>query len=517
MHARATRIAKLLASLALLAGGIGVGLVGCAAPPVYAVNDTDKPTGHIDNLQDLMAGTDKMRLIIVHGVGDHCPGYAVGDTAQPDGTPQWFNDKALNALHMRFTDQMVSQTIPAPVIYPGSEPAASVVVTKRHYSLSPPGLVGARPIAVEAIEVTWSPLTQWVKRMQLGQDFTQDPPKQCGGPTIKPATGVRPPGREWLNQLVKESTLDLDLADAILYMGNYGTLMERGLAEAICHGVTDTPGSQACHWPQGAQAEADPYRYMIVTHSLGSRMVYDMLLNLQGVETVGRPSRIPANEVNEAADFAKQMLGKLNGVYMFANQLPMLGLANFELTGTVTQGPEPEAIGGVLERATPADVMVLPKVAMQLQGVGKSPFTFRRMAGLSEAVADFPQLASCRNTLGAFGVVRDSQAQRLKDADPTKATLPLQTMNIIAFNDTNDLLTWHLPSWYTVDGNGQNGNEGNSCQPRINIENVFVRNSYVLPVIVEHPLKAHVGYYGSKSVWDAIACGATAGRVKDCQ
>ena len=225
-------------------------LGGCmSAPTVYSGNTIKAQPGSFSKLQDLLGGNRQLRLVIVHGVGDHCPGFAIGND-----NDAWLNRNALNYLHMRAIDDIVSQHIPATLILPNAEPTSEVVMSKRHYRLSPSGPTGTSTIDVEAIELTWSGLTRWIKRQQLGQDFTAPPTTQCKGDHFPVAQGLTPPAREWLNKDIKEVVLDLSLSDAMLYVGVYGHLMEQGLAEALCHGVTETPATQRCEWPKIGRA-----------------------------------------------------------------------------------------------------------------------------------------------------------------------------------------------------------------------------------------------------------------------
>ena len=90
------------------------------------------------------------------------------------------------------------------------------------------------------------------------------------------------------------------------------------------------------------------------------------------------------------------------------------------------------------------------------------------------------------------------------------------SLSIISFNDTNDLLTWHVPAWYGNTEKNADGSNSTSCQPLADIENVFVRNTWLLPILLENPVKAHNGYFGNLDVWQAIACGASRGSVNNC-
>ncbi|MEJ0006804.1 MAG: hypothetical protein WDM77_10695 [Steroidobacteraceae bacterium] len=88
------------------------------------------------------------------------------------------------------------------------------------------------------MEVTWSPLTRWIKNSMLGYDATAIAMSHSGsgrdiqkcpddqqdtlgneGPT---ASNFHPPDRLFLNANLKWGVLDRSLADALIYTGTYG-------------------------------------------------------------------------------------------------------------------------------------------------------------------------------------------------------------------------------------------------------------------------------------------------------
>ena len=85
-------------------------------------------------------------------------------------------------------------------------------------------------------------------------------------------------------------------------------------------------------------------------------------------------------------------------------------------------------------------------------------------------------------------------------------------LQIVAFNDTNDLLTWHVPNWYDQRADGC---DGDAPGARVGVVNVFLTTSPPL-LILENPVAAHDDYFRSASVWQAIRCGGTRGRIDAC-
>ena len=82
-------------------------------------------------------------------------------------------------------------------------------------------------------------------------------------------------------------------------------------------------------------------------------------------------------------------------------------------------------------------------------------------------------------------------------------------LNIVSFNDTDDLLTWHIPAWYATTGEG-------AMSDGVHIADVFVKNAPRFLDLAEWPPTAHSGYLENKAVWQVIYCGATNGHVNAC-
>ena len=221
---------------------------------------------------------------MIHGVGDHCVGYAF------DEARGWLRTATLGAVGLTAADGPErSGTIPASVFSDANEhPKAYVAYRVRPFTLA----LDERRIPVDAIEITWSHLTQWIKSNQLGYDSPSvtprpgDPDGDCvDAPDPSVPDSKRPPARLLVDRVIKERVFDRNLADAILYAGNYGAVMETGVAEALCHAITGQPDRQRCTWP-AASSDAGVAN-LFVTHSLGSRLIYDVMLDLTNTPRVG--------------------------------------------------------------------------------------------------------------------------------------------------------------------------------------------------------------------------------------
>ncbi|BDC46035.1 hypothetical protein PTKU15_93320 [Paraburkholderia terrae] len=276
---------------------------------------------------------------------------------------------------------------------------------------------------------------------------------------------------------MKEDILDRKLADAAIYMGQYHTVMQLGLADALCHALTgqailptSPPNPNApCDW---RKASVDPQtRYIFVTHSLGGRLLYDTLLGLLGKNAPGVDQSALAREFPGAENFLKAVLANTPVIYMMANQLTFLGMANITAQDTSdTASRKPAAVGDVHE--------------------------FSSVDGDQPAGAD--QKPKCMNVICLLALAKAESvgAPGLKSAP---AVSPI--LDVIAFSDTDDLLSWTIPEEYE--------------REPMRIVNVYVQNAAHW-LVIEDPVAAHGGYFKSSAVWRVIRCGAHARKMNPC-
>ncbi|WP_265655458.1 hypothetical protein [Verminephrobacter aporrectodeae] len=349
---------------------------------------------------------------------------------------------------------------------------------------------GAPGIDVEAIEITWSHTTQWLKSNYLGYDSPsvtkvgKPDPMKCEVPENSDVvpTVKRPPERLWLDRVIKEQVFDRNLSDAIIYSGTYGEVIERGVADALCRAMVETPANHACAWSGVDQAADATRRYFFVTHSLGSRIVYDTMLDLVGVGSPGRPNKFQPNEWGPAQPVILQMIANTPAFYMMANQLSLLGLANVPVRARSDEEPKP--------------LFVRPDRTLMSHASGD-------LAAAASVTTALAVAAECPNPVSAFAKVKQL-AQASKGLGPASGAA---TLRIVAFNDTNDLLTWHIPEWYVT------GRD--NCRPPVELSNVFVRNAFPW-LVIELPNEAHGNYFVNGKVWQAIRCGASDGALLEC-
>ena len=473
----------------VLGASLVVLISACSVPVISDPADTAAtgPKGTVLPLDAFLPADSRtpVKLIFVHGVGDHCAGYALGKEG-------WLSEKVLDHIGLvpdKEDTPSSLQKIYSSVFIPLSkvDEKSYVSVWKKHYRYRLPSSKSEFR-SIEAIEITWSSLTQWIKTNQLGYDSGEikiDGDTACVDAQIN--NSLAPPPREALNAFIKEQVLDRSLADSMIYAGSYGEVIRKGFAEALCHSITDQPNDQACQWPDARDARS---KYIFVTHSLGSRIVFDTLLGLVGYQNNGAPTVY--HDAGNAAPFVRQMMVNTPVVYMMANQLTLLGLANAKPEVSSFQGPQP--------------------YRMPIPHISALPFPRDKIISLDAQPTASRAVLSCRNPLTAAAqVIEESRTAPGQELQEGAAQQKKLTLNVVAFSDTNDLLSWAIPSQYVT------ALPGDACTPSLKVANVFVRNSYLLPFLVENPGAAHTGYFKNSQVWDIIRCGAKDGVITQCK
>ena len=208
----------------------------------------------------------------------------------------------------------------------------------------------------------WSPLTQPLKR-QLCYDQTNKS-ADCEGAT--PYTPVR----ARFNAKLKDGLIDDCLPDALIYQGVARDEIQRRMRDAILQALSRS--DETANTP-----------LIVISHSMGSKILFDTLLRMTQEESGTR-----------AATLAQSVVNRMRFLVMAANQIPLLSLADQQISGT------------------PA-----PMKAGDLQGVDSLQLLLQRR------FAEKPTLA------------------------------PAQSLTLVAFTDPSDLLSYTLPAErYTHDG-----------------------------------------------------------------
>jgi hypothetical protein len=471
----------LVRTIAVLSALIAA-LAGCSSPQIVPL---DPATPNIPALRELLHGKRKLVVMFLHGVGDHCPRYAL------EGRNAWISGDGFRQLGIQDSSGKPQpyRELKTPV-YVSRDGTDSILVGTDHggqiwlgdviTTETSLGTLGADGLPVEAVEITWSELTYRLKNKNLNYDLTREGQSNyektmqraemhCFGDLTLPEDAadakptVDPPPRAVLNRGVKESILDRALSDALLYTGRYKEVLQRAVAKGICDGITltsdsvqGTSASASLCWVN-AKAALGPRdtAYVFFTHSLGSRILYDVLNNLNRIDRYHDSPFVTGTD-DAAYGVFPRFTCQIPAVYMMANQISLVGLA----------------AGGTLSDVIAADPITQTAEMSRSTQAERDDYTLRRL--------------HC--------------AQRGAD---TAGSAPRPMW--IAFTDTNDLLSW-------------------SIRPTMEHENfdfftVFVDNFWWHWLsLYEDADAAHTGYFKNKDVGRVIACGTKNGRIRqDCR
>jgi hypothetical protein len=211
---------------------------------------------------------------------------------------------------------------------------------------------------------------------------------------------IRPQGALF-NRWLKTSILDWGFSDAMMAVGSMRDLFREGMRQLFLKSVRfNANGSKSNEW---AQQLKDPHgidrEFIVVSHSLGSYLVFSTL-NMGQHESVLEDARDLSSKMGAATEdsAAQYILERTSLVYFFANQIPLLELAN--IAG-------PTAGLGLLQGLMPG------------QALGVMTNLMTKWEGLRESFAK-------RSTGSEPAVVKPAQ--------------------VIAWSDPSDLLSWHLPA-----------------------------------------------------------------------
>jgi len=149
---------------------------------------------------------------------------------------------------------------------------------------------------------------------------------------------IRPRGA-LLNRSLKTNLLDWGFSDAMMAVGSMHDLFREGMRQLLVQSARfHADGSRTDEWEQqGRNPQRIDTEFIVVSHSLGSYLVFSTL-NVDQQDLVPQAATSPANS-NEAItreDAASEyILQRTSLMYFFANQIPLLELANVEESKTV--------------------------------------------------------------------------------------------------------------------------------------------------------------------------------------
>lgn len=196
------------------------------------------------------------------------------------------------------------------------------------------------------------------------------------------------------NRWLKTSILDWGFSDAMMAVGSMRDLFREGMRQLFLKSVRfNANGTRTNEWeqqlnePRGIDRE-----FIVVSHSLGSYLVFSTL-NMDQLNPLPPTGPAPAQSAAVTEDAAAQyILERTSLVYFFANQVPLLELANMRRPQAGESAPA--GGGGTLN-------MLMMRWTKLRESFAK------RRGGAEEFVAKSPE--------------------------------------VIAWSDPSDLLSWRLP------------------------------------------------------------------------
>jgi hypothetical protein len=298
-------------------------------------------------------------------------------------------------------------------------------------------------------------------------------------------------GRGGVTNLLKYNTVDGGLSDASAYTGPMGDLVRAGVGSTLCIMMRDAAGPGATYAQSasnglstcldGAGPEQsrkfDETEFGFVTHSLGSRMLFDTLFPDDPTVEAKIDAEVRAFTVRSV------LLKRTRSVYMAANQLPLLAtgrvttISAAPLPLDTTRGPGPM---GVPPAAPPGPA---PAPAPAAEGCPTDEPFFTRLCQ-----------AGARPT-GALGVA------------PSSASF--SNVEIISFHDPDDLLGFKASGGYR------------RVTDRLTFVDIVHRNTPQILWAFAVPTEAHDQELNRKSSLDLILCGGVASpkgqlKARDC-
>ena len=191
----------------------------------------------------------------------------------------------------------LTQALTAATTSPGAAPAARAAEVPRVQIV--PSTVRTPAGALRFDAMIWSPLTVPLKR-QLCYDQTNKS-AICAGEPPYPFIRAR------LNASLKDVLVDDCLSDAVVYQGVSRDAIQRRMREAILQvlAASDAPPDQPL---------------MVVSGSLGSKILFDTLLRMTEEEPGARASALALRAVE-----------RLRFLVMVGNQIPLLSLADQQI------------------------------------------------------------------------------------------------------------------------------------------------------------------------------------------
>lgn len=407
-------ISKLKAALIYL---FSLVLCGCSTPQVI---------GKFQGLKHIQGAEKNLHIILVHGINKHDPGWSKDFHTKLANSLELVSDGKSDWANCIFIDGK-GQLGDLSQCKGGDIPSTADGVLKSVTLKSSDGKT------VTITEVTWSPITTALKQQLLDYDKESNLSKK----------------RAWLNKSLREGLVDDGFSDALAYTGEAGERIRNVVRKAICYSMSGKlSGNDACDLGK------DDHRFAFITHSLGSRVVFDAL-------HVGEEEVIKAkNDKSLLLEFdaMKKASDKTVAIYMLANQLPLLEMAGV----SVAADKESSAVG--------TKAFITGEAAVPVGGL-----------------------------IGRF---HQDRKESLKKVFGMKA-IAVPPVSIAAFSDPNDLLSYSLCK------------AGMDRLDDVQVADIWVSNAINFGLFA-NPLSAHRGYWESKEAFDLLVVGKVEDIKRTC-
>jgi hypothetical protein len=261
-----------------------------------------------------------------------------------------------------------------------------------------------------------------------------------------------------INRELKTGLEDWGFSDVFLGVGPLRPILEEGIRQLIAKSAAFDPrasagttsvheGRQAYNWQEHLEnGKSDDQVFIAVTHSMGSFLLLDTL----ALDTADRARIAPQADVHQQNSAENQALQyvveRTSLIYFFANQVPILELADLKTESGSALGasaPDSDAPPQAEQPAPPSETALISQWAQ----------------------------------------VHAAFEQRLHPDDASART----KMEIVAFSDPSDLLTWRVPKLRDVD-----------------VVNLYPRNALHWFWVFESPTNAHDNYAKNRQVIRAM-------------
>jgi len=253
-----------------------------------------------------------------------------------------------------------------------------------------------------------------------------------------------------INRGIKTGLEDWGFSDVLLGVGPLRPTIEEGIRQLIAKSAafdaraaagttTLVQGRAAYNWQEHLANGNSDQAFIAVTHSMGSFLLLDTLSLDTGKKGVVAPHEHESWDGTAEDQALRYVAERTSLIYFFANQVPILELANLTSGSSAANAVQPA------------------QAAVPLQP-GENPD--------SALISQWAQLHA------AF-------EQRLHPNEPTAQP----KIQLVAFCDPSDLLTWRVPKLRDVD-----------------VVNLYVQNAIHWFWLLESPTNAHDNYAKDKDV-----------------